>query len=208
MLMKAGFRQQYLICPQIMSSFSSLGILLDRFSSVIQCIWTSEIPARAGSLLWKWRNLIKEVAWFASESSENNLNNGIQQEQVWEGKQCHGLCKSKGETTVKGLRTGQERQLSNEGRRLKRKWKSWTVRVATRKLWEKNTWDVRKVMLGRSHFHYATFKPRVMARDGDTHSRELVLSHSSCQKYTSPLARTMPQNTYISVDISRKKGAN
>lgn len=83
--------------------------------------------------------------------------------------------------------------------------KSWTVGVVTRKLWEKNIWGVWKILLGKSHFHYASFKTKVLARDGDTHSRELILSYLPCQKYTGPLARTMPQNTYISVDISRKK---
>ena len=55
-------------------------------------------------------------------------------------------------------------------------------------------------------------KIRMLARDGDAYPRELLLSHSSCQKYTGPLARCMPQNTnsafFISVDISRTKGAN
>lgn len=155
-----------------------------------------------------WRKLIKEVTWLASESSENDLNNGIQQVQMWEGKKCHGLCKSKAETTAEGLRMGWERQLSDEGIRLETKWKRWTVGLVTGKLWEKNTWGVWKVMLRRSYFHYASFKTRVVARDGDTHSRELILSHSSCQKYTGPLASTMPQNTCISADISIKNGAN
>lgn len=174
MLMKAGFRQLYLISSQNMSSFSLLGVLLDKFSSVHQCIWISEISARDGSLQ-TWRKLIKEVTWLASESSENDLNNGIQQVQIWEGKKRHGLCKSKGETIGEGLRMGWERQLSNEGRRLRTKWKSWTVGMVTRKLWEKNTWGVWRVMLWRSHFHYASFKTRVLTRDGDTHSRELIL---------------------------------
>lgn len=205
--MKAGFRQPYLISPQNTSSSSLVGVTLDRFSSVLQCIWISEIPARAGSLQM-WRKLIKDVTWLVSKSSENNLNNDIQQVQMWEGKKCHGLCKLQGETTVEGLKICWERRLSDEGRRLKTKWKSRTVGVVTRKLWEKNTRDVWKVMLGRSHFCYPSFKTRVLARDGDTHSSELILSHLSCQKYTGPLARTMPQNAYVSVDISRKKCAN
>lgn len=112
--MKVGFRQLCLLSLKNVSSFSVLGVLLGRFSSVLQCIWISEIPARAGALQL-WREPSREVTCLAARSSKNNLSNSTQEAKKGRGKKHLGLCKSKGETQVESLRMSWEGWPPEEG---------------------------------------------------------------------------------------------
>lgn len=174
----------------------------------------SKIPARAGALQL-WREPRKEVTWLAAKSSKNNLSSNTQEEKVGEGKKLHGVCKSKGETQVETLRMG---------------WEGWPPDEEEED-WEGNgkaevlVWS-RESSERRTHGmwggacqggHISTVPPAPLKPEKQDAGkgwrclpRELLLSHSSCQKCTGPLARGTPKNAnstfFISVDISRTKG--
>lgn len=176
--MKARIRHPYPLSPKNVSSFSVLGVLLGRFSSVLQHIWISEITARAGALQL-WREPSKEVTWLAAKSRKNNLSNSTQEAKAGGSKKCHGLCKPKAETQVESLRMGWEGWPPDEGKGkaelLVWSWESSGRR--TRGTWGGPCWGrhTSKCLLLRWNQ-----KIRVLVRDGDAHPRELLLSHSSC----------------------------
>lgn len=130
------------------------------------------------------------------------------------GKQRHGLCKPRGKPRLRAWEQAEE----------------GGHQVRTGKEMERlNFWCGHEKVLGEGHvgceevrvgevrfplclLPHRNQKTWLLARDGDAHPGELLLSHASCQKYTGLLARGMPKTTnskfFISVGISRTKGAN
>jgi len=91
--MKTGFTYPYLLSP-LSVSFSVLGVLLGRFSSVLHSIRISEIPAKAGALQ-QWREPNEEVSWLAAKSSERDLINGAQDAEREEASSAMGSASCK-----------------------------------------------------------------------------------------------------------------
>lgn len=177
--MKVGFRQLCLLSLKNVSSFSVLGVLLGRFSSVLQCIWISEIPARAGALQL-WREPSREVTCLAARSSKNNLSNSTQEAKKEEARSTLGCASRKVRPRLRAWEWAEKGGHQRRGR--------------TGKEMEKlNFWCGHEKTLGEGHMgceevharegftlppclilHWNQ-KTRMLARDGDAHPRELLL---------------------------------
>lgn len=203
--MKARIRHPYPLSPKNVSSFSVLGVLLGRFSSVLQHIWISEITARAGALQL-WREPSKEVTWLAAKSRKNNLSNSTQEAKAGGSKKCHGLHKPKAETQDESLRMGWEEWPPDEG-----KGKGELLVWSWKALGEGHV-GCEEVRVGAVTLPSASCSVETR-KSGCWWGMEMPIPENCCcHTHPAPSVRGMPQNTnsafFFSVDISGTEGAN
>lgn len=170
--MKVRFRPPYLLSLQNVSSFSVLGVLLGRFSSIYIDFWN---PCQS----WGFAAVERvEQGGFLVSCKEQ-----WEQFKKWHprGKRRRRQeCMGPASQRVKPrLRTRELDEKGSHQMRGRMGENGWTVGVVTRKLWETDTWDARRSMLGRSRFRCASC-PTKIRKPGCWQGMEMAFPEDCC----------------------------